>query len=100
MEGAGFAFDTTNMDFSNVFTTMPQQQQQQQQQSFLKPSQGDTSADFFFGDEGIDTTASFIDPILFSTPSQEPSYMTQNLVRMPSPCRLRARSLIVNPGHG
>jgi hypothetical protein len=94
MEGAGFAFDTTNMDFSNVFTTMPQQQ------SFLKPSQGDTSADFFFGDEGIDTTASFIDPILFSTPSQEPSYMTQNLVRMPSPCRLRARSLMVKPGHG
>ena len=99
MEGAGFAFDTTNMDFSNVFTTMAQQQQQQQQ-SFMKHSQGDTSADFFFGDEGIDTTASFIDPVLFSTPSQEPSYMTQNIVRMPSPRRLRARSLIAKPGHG
>jgi hypothetical protein len=72
----------------------------QQQQSFMKPSEGDTSADFFFGDEGIDTTASFIDPILFSTPSQEPSYMTQNLVCIPLPCRLRAPSLIVHPGHG
>ncbi len=57
-QGAGFAFDAT-MDFSAF--TMPQQQQ-----SFLKPSEDNTSS--FFGDEGIDTSASFIDPIMFSTP--------------------------------
>ncbi|KAF1349513.1 hypothetical protein EJ07DRAFT_39178, partial [Lizonia empirigonia] len=74
MEGAGFAFDTADMDFNNVFATMPQQQQ-----SFVKPSEDNTSG-FFFGDEGIDTTASFIDPTLFSTPSQDMSFMSQNLV--------------------
>lgn len=74
MEGAGFAFDTADMDFNNVFTTMPQQQQ-----SFVKPNEDNTSG-FFFGDEGIDTTASFIDPTLFSTPSQDMSFMSQNLV--------------------
>lgn len=74
MEGAGFAFDTADMDFNNVFATMPQQQQ-----SFVKPNEDNTSG-FFFGDEGIDTTASFIDPTLFSTPSQDMSFMSQNLV--------------------
>jgi len=74
MEGAGFAFDTANMDFNDVFATMPQQQQQ----SFAKPNEGNTFG--FFGDEGIDTAASFIDPTLFSTPSQDMSFMSQNLV--------------------
>jgi hypothetical protein len=77
MEGAGFAFDTANMDFNNVFATMPQQQQQQQQ-SFAKPNEGNTFS--FFGDEGVDTAASFIDPTLFSTSSQDMSFMSQNLV--------------------
>lgn len=72
MEGAGFAFDTADMDFNNVFTTMPQQQQ-----SFAKPEDNTFG---FFGDEGIDTAASFIDPTLFSTPSQDMSFMPQNLV--------------------
>jgi hypothetical protein len=74
MEGAGFAFNTADMDFNNVFATMPQQQQ-----SFAKPNEDNTSG-FFFGDEGIDTTASFIDPVVFSTPSQELNYLPQNLV--------------------
>ncbi|KAF3048961.1 hypothetical protein E8E11_007202 [Didymella keratinophila] len=74
MEGAGFAFDTADMDFSNVFATMPQQQQQQ---SFAKPTEDNTFG--FFGDEGIDTAASFIDPTLFSTPSQDMSFMPQTL---------------------
>ncbi|KAJ8111703.1 hypothetical protein OPT61_g5761 [Boeremia exigua] len=73
MEGAGFAFDTVDMDFNNVFATMPQQQQ-----SFAKPNEDNTFG--FFGDEGIDTTASFIDPTVFSTPSQDMSYLPQNLV--------------------
>ncbi|KAH7086325.1 hypothetical protein FB567DRAFT_561056 [Paraphoma chrysanthemicola] len=46
-----FDFDM-NMDFSNVFAT-------------TKPVEGETSTNFFFGDEGIDTTASFVDPIMF-----------------------------------
>lgn len=75
MEGAGFAFDAADMDFSNVFATMPQQQ------SFAKPNEDNTSG-FFFGDEGIDTAASFIDPTVFSTPSQDMSYMPQNLVSL------------------
>ncbi|KAG9205443.1 hypothetical protein G6514_008085 [Epicoccum nigrum] len=75
MEGAGFAFDTANMDFNDVFATMPQQQQQQQ--SFAKPNEGNTFG--FFGDEGIDTAASFIDPTLFTTPSQNMSFISQNL---------------------
>ena len=70
MEGAGF-----DMEFNNVFSTMPQQQQQ----SFAKPNEDNTSG-FFFGDEGIDTAASFIDPTVFSTPSQDMSFMTQNFV--------------------
>jgi hypothetical protein len=78
MEGAGFAFDTANMDFNGVFATMPQQQQQQQQQSFAKPNEGNTFG--FYGDEGIDTAAFSIDPALFSTPSQDMSFMSQNLV--------------------
>jgi hypothetical protein len=74
MEGAGFAFDTANMEFNDVFATMPQQQQA----SFAKPNEGNTFG--FFGDEGIDTAASFIDPTLFTTPSQDMSFMSQNLV--------------------
>lgn len=74
MEGAGFAFDTADMDFNNVFATMPQQQQQ----SFAKSNEDNTFG--FFGDEGIDTAASFIDPTVFSAPSQDMSYITQNLV--------------------
>ncbi|KAF9692109.1 hypothetical protein EKO04_010103 [Ascochyta lentis] len=73
MEGAGFAFDTADMDFNNVFATMPQQQQ-----SFAKPNEDNTPG-FFFGDEGIDTTGSFVDPSLFSTPSQDMSYLSQSL---------------------
>ncbi|CAO2657923.1 Nn.00g071830.m01.CDS01 [Neocucurbitaria sp. VM-36] len=67
-QGAGFAFDAT-MDFSNAFATMPQHQQ-----SLLKPAEDNTSASFFFGDEGIDTTTGFsqsfdtMNPALLSTP--------------------------------
>jgi hypothetical protein len=43
----GFAFDM-NMDFSTVFP---------------KPTEGETSNGFFFGDEGIDTTTTFVDPL-------------------------------------
>lgn len=73
MEGAEFTFDTVNMDFNNVFATLPQQQQ-----SFAKPNEDNTFG--FFGDEGIDTATSFIDPTLFSNPSPDMSYMSQNLV--------------------
>jgi hypothetical protein len=65
-QGAGFAFDM-NMDFSNVFAT--------------KPNEGETSNSFFFGDEGIDTTATVMDPIMFSTTSQTAFDMPQGLVR-------------------
>jgi hypothetical protein len=67
-QGAGFAFDM-NMDFSNVFAQ--------------KPNEDETSNNFFFGDEGIDTTASLMDPILFSTASQHDMAfdMQQSLVR-------------------
>ncbi|UPX13319.1 uncharacterized protein EKO05_0003835 [Ascochyta rabiei] len=61
------------MDFSNVFVTMPQQQQ-----SFAKPNEDNTSG-FFFGDEGIDTTGSFVDPTVFATPSQDMGYLSQSL---------------------
>jgi hypothetical protein len=63
-QGAGYAFDM-NMDFSNVFAT--------------KPNEGETSNGFFFGDEGIDTTASIMDPILF--PQQTAFDIQQSLVR-------------------
>jgi hypothetical protein len=63
-QGAGFAFDMS-MDFSNVFAT--------------KPNEGETSDGFFFGDEGIDTTASIMDPILF--PQQTAFDTQQSLVR-------------------
>jgi hypothetical protein len=63
-QGAGFAFDL-NMDFSNVFAA-------------TKPNEGETSNSFFFGDEGIDTTASFLDPIMF--PQQTAFDMPQTLV--------------------
>ncbi|KAF1924811.1 uncharacterized protein M421DRAFT_424445 [Didymella exigua CBS 183.55] len=71
MEGTGFAFDTADMDFNNVFATMPQQQQ------LAKPTEDNTFG--FFGDERIDTAASFIDPTIFSTPSQDMSFMPQTL---------------------
>ena len=74
MEGAGF-----DMDFSNIFATIPQQQ------PFTKPNEDNTSS-FFFGDEGIDTNASFIDPNALSTPSQSMSYIPQNLVGMVVSC--------------
>ncbi|KAF2628916.1 hypothetical protein BU25DRAFT_409413 [Macroventuria anomochaeta] len=72
MEGAGFAFETAGMDFNNVFAMMPQEQQ-----SFAKPNEDNTFG--FFGDEGIDTAASFINPTVLSTPSQDMSYMPKNL---------------------
>lgn len=84
MEGAGFAFDTANMDF-DLFATMPQQQQQQ---SFAKPNEDNTSG-FFFGDEGIDTAASFVDPTVFSNPSQDMSFIPQNLVSVIVLCDAR-----------
>ena len=66
-QGAGFAFDM-NMDFSNVFA---------------KPNEGETSNSFFFGDEGIDTTASMtMDPIMFNDP-QTVFNMPQGLVSHP-----------------
>ena len=76
MEGAGF-----DMDFSNMFAMIPQQQQQ----PFTKPNEDNTSG-FFFGDEGIDTTTSCIAPNVLSTPSQDMSYMSQNLVGMAISC--------------
>ncbi|RYO38102.1 hypothetical protein AA0113_g11279 [Alternaria arborescens] len=70
-QGAGFAFDTTNMDFSNMFATP-------QQQTFTP---ADNTSGFFFADEGIDTTASsFIDPTIFdNTPQQSTFDMQHNL---------------------
>ncbi|KAF1851596.1 uncharacterized protein K460DRAFT_272554 [Cucurbitaria berberidis CBS 394.84] len=73
-QGAGYAFDV-NMDFSNAFATLPQQQQ-----SFLKPVEGDTSG--FFADEAIDTSASFIDPAMFSTTPQQASFDMQHSLTM------------------
>jgi hypothetical protein len=69
-QDAGFAFDM-NMDFSNVFAT--------------KLNEGETSNSFFFGDEGIDTTASFLDPIMF--PQQTAFDLPQTLVGGPSTWR-------------
>lgn len=71
-QGAGFAFDPS-MDFSGAFTAP--------QQMFMKPVEDNTSG--FFGDEGIDTTASFIDPTVFSTP-QEQTFVSHNLVSGPT----------------
>lgn len=71
-QGAGFAFDATNMDFSNVFAT--------------KTDEGNTSNCFFFGDEGIDATTGFsqgfdiMNPALLTTTPLEQTYMPQ-LVR-------------------
>lgn len=62
-QGAGFVFDM-NMDFSNVFAT--------------KPNEGETSNSFFFGDEGIETTTSTVDPIIFP---QNAFDMQHSLVR-------------------
>jgi hypothetical protein len=62
-QGAGFAFDMT-MDFSNVFAT--------------KPNEGETSNSFFFGDEGIDTTTTLVDPIMF--PQQDTYNVPNSLV--------------------
>lgn len=60
-QGAGFAFDTANMDFGTVFAA---------QQAFSKPE--DNTSGFFFGDEAIDTTTGFpfepMSPALLSTP--------------------------------
>ncbi|KAF1914274.1 hypothetical protein BDU57DRAFT_519171 [Ampelomyces quisqualis] len=50
-QGADFNFDL-NMDFSTVFSS-------------TKPTEGETSGSFFFGDEGVDTTTSVMDPIMF-----------------------------------
>jgi serine/threonine protein kinase len=64
-QGAGFAFDM-NMDFSNVFA---------------KPNEGETSNSFFFGDEGIDTTTSLVDPIMFPDLVSDPpdNYIARSL---------------------
>lgn len=62
-QSAEFTFDMS-MDFNNVFGT--------------KPNGGETSSNFFFGDEGIDTTASMMDPILF--PQQTSFDMQQDFV--------------------
>lgn len=82
-QGAGFAFDMSNIDFGTSFMMS-----QQQQQPASKPIEGNTSTDFFFGDEGIDTSGSFcidtLDPTVLSMP-QEQTYMSQNLVRLPTP---------------
>lgn len=65
---AGFAFDM-NMDFSTVFP---------------KPTEGETSNGFFFGDEGIDTTTTFVDPLAMF-PQQTPTCfdIQQGLVSVP-----------------
>lgn len=62
-QGGDFTFDM-NMDFSNVFGT--------------KPNEGETSTDFFFGDEGIDTTASLMGSGLF--PQQTAFHLQQDYV--------------------
>jgi hypothetical protein len=62
-QSAEFAFDMS-MDFNNVFGT--------------KLNEGETSGNFFFGDEGIDTTASIMDPILF--PQQTAFDLQQDFV--------------------
>lgn len=67
-QGAGFAFDAS-MDFTSAFAAP--------QSLFMKPAEDNTSG--FFGDEGIDTTTSFIDPTVFST-AQEQNFIPQNLV--------------------
>jgi len=72
-QGAGFAFTDADMDFSHVFDTVSQQQQ-----ASMKPTGGETSG-LFFGDEGVDTTASFIDTVVFPTTSQQ-TYAPQSLV--------------------
>jgi hypothetical protein len=86
-QGAGFAFDTTNMDFSNMFATP-------QQQTFTP---ADNTSGFFFADEGIDTTASsFIDPTIFdNTPQQSTFDMQHSLVSflLGLPYRMRANSV-------
>ncbi|KAL5119704.1 protein kinase D signaling [Pleosporales sp. CAS-2024a] len=64
-QGAGFAFDMNNMDFSNVFAA--------------KPVGDETSTSFLFGDEAIDTTTSLVDPIIFPQ---------QNAFDMPLPISL------------
>jgi hypothetical protein len=58
---AGFAFDM-NMDFSTVFP---------------KPNEGETSNGFFFGDEGIDTTTTFVDPLAMFSQQTSPCYDIQ-----------------------
>jgi hypothetical protein len=66
-QGAGFAFDS-NMDFGNLFAT--------------KPNEGNTSQNAFFGDEGIDTSSSFMDPTMFSINPQQTAFdMQLGLVR-------------------
>ncbi|KAG9188067.1 hypothetical protein G6011_01990 [Alternaria panax] len=68
-QGAGFAFDATNMDFSNMFATP-------QQQTFTP---ADNTSGFFFADEGIDTTASsFIDPTVFDNTPQQSTFDMQH----------------------
>ena len=78
--GVNAGFDFSTMDFSNIDfgTTFPQ-----------KSAEGNTDADFFFGDEGIDTTGpSFnqqtfdsLNAHSFPATSAESSFtMPQNLV--------------------
>ncbi|KAF2127943.1 hypothetical protein P153DRAFT_367866 [Dothidotthia symphoricarpi CBS 119687] len=73
-QGAGFAFDMSNMDFGTTFA-IPQLHQQ----PASKPVEGDTSTSFFFGDEGIDTGSFCTDtfnPAMLSL-SQEQTYLPQ-----------------------
>ena len=86
-QNTGYGFNA--MDFSNIDfgTTFPQEQQSFE---FMKGAEGNTDANFFFGDEGIDATGSFnqqsfdsLNANAFSTASAEPSFaMQQNLVRV------------------
>ncbi|KAL1795285.1 hypothetical protein ACET3X_007101 [Alternaria dauci] len=72
-QGAGFAFDTTNMDFSNMFATP-------QQQTFTP---ADNTSGFFFADEGIDTTASsFMDPTVFDSTPQQSTFDMQHTLAL------------------
>jgi hypothetical protein len=63
----------------------------QQQQVSMKPTGGETSG-FFFGDEGVDTAASFIDAAVFSNTSQQATYAAQALVSTVTCQKIRPRS--------
>lgn len=71
-----FAFDS-NMDYGNLFP--------------MKPSEGNVSQGAFFGDEGIETSTSFMDSTMFSLNPQQTVFDMQ-------PTLVSIDFLIVAPG--